>query len=343
MPVICIEDIAHVRFCAPDLAQMARFLGDFGLDSAICDNVLYARGSDGRAYIHMTERGPARFAGLGLRAASLDDLARLAEAEGVAMVPSPRPGGGMIVTLTDPDGFVVEVVAGQARAAPQPAPAPPLRNCAAEAPRLRAATRIAAGPAHVRRIGHCVLRVRDFRVSEAWYKARFGFLTSDAIEAAPGVAMGAFMRCDRGALPSDHHTLFLAQLPGKPGFMHAAFEVAHLDDLMAGHDHLAAHGYRAAWGVGRHVLGSQVFDYWLDPWGHELEHWTDGDLYAADDAPRTADFATLLAVQWGARNPMVAARFAPPAGLIGRLIGWRIAIARRFGARRHDPEGAIAR
>jgi hypothetical protein len=29
------------------------------------------------------------------------------------------------------------------------------------------------------------------------------------------VPLGAFMRCDRGDKPADHHTLFLAQLPQK--------------------------------------------------------------------------------------------------------------------------------
>ena len=32
---------------------------------------------------------------------------------------------------------------------------------------------------------------------------------------------------------------------------------------------LAARGYPHAWGVGRHILGSQIFDYWRDPFGHK--------------------------------------------------------------------------
>ena len=31
------------------------------------------------------------------------------------------------------------------------------------------------------------------------------------------------------------------------------------------------------WGLGRHVLGSQVYDYWSDPWGRVHEHWADSD------------------------------------------------------------------
>ena len=36
------------------------------------------------------------------------------------------------------------------------------------------------------------------------------------------------------------------------------------------------------WGIGRHVLGSQLFDYWFDPDGFEYEHYTDGDVFTAD-------------------------------------------------------------
>ena len=100
-------------------------------------------------------------------------------------------------------------------------------------PRTNLVKRVAAGPAHVKRLGHAVLNVTDFRVSERWYKDRFGFITSDEIE-VPGLpdSMGAFMRCDRGEEPTDHHSMFLVGA-GSPRFNHAAFEVADYDDLMA--------------------------------------------------------------------------------------------------------------
>jgi hypothetical protein len=51
-------------------------------------------------------------------------------------------------------------------------------------------------------------------------------------------------------------------------------------------------------------MGSQVFDYWKDPFGNELEHWTDGDLFIAADGSRKATLQDLLDVQWGPRHPM---------------------------------------
>jgi catechol 2,3-dioxygenase-like lactoylglutathione lyase family enzyme len=304
MSVIRIEDIAHVRFRAPDLAAMQAFLEQFGLEVAQADGTrLFMRGQGGAPFLHVTEQGDAGFAAVGFRAASLADLQTLATAEGVVVEPLDAPGGGSVVRLTDPDGHQVEVVAGQAWGEPAAfAPRPPWNSVETRA-RLRAVKRTGQGPAHVIRLGHAVLGVSDFRASEAWYKERFGFLTSDEIAVAPQFSIGAFMRCDRGETPTDHHTLFLLQGPTGPGFNHAAFEVRDLDDLMAGHDHLKAGDRKLAWGVGRHILGSQVFDYWRDPWGHILEHWTDGDLLTAAEAPNTATLQDLLGVQWGQPSP----------------------------------------
>jgi len=302
--LIRIEDIAHVRFRAPDLAEMQAFLEQFGLEVVQADEArLFMRGQGGAPFLHATERGEAGFAALGLRAASPGDLQTLAAAEGVRVEPLDAPGGGQVVRLTDPDGHTVEVVAGQAWGDPVAFPPRPAWNSVDQRDRLRAVKRTGQGPAHVMRLGHAVLGVSDFRASEAWYKARFGFLTSDEIAVAPDFSIGAFMRCDRGETPTDHHTLFLLQGPAGPGFNHAAFEVRDLDDLMAGHDHLKAGARTPAWGVGRHILGSQVFDYWRDPWGHILEHWTDGDLLTAAEAANTATLQDLLGVQWGPPSP----------------------------------------
>jgi catechol 2,3-dioxygenase-like lactoylglutathione lyase family enzyme len=303
MSTIKIEDIGFVRFRAPDLVQMRRFLEDFGLIVAQDGERLFARGVGTSPFLHVTELGDPGFAALGLRAAALTDLETLAKSEGVVVEPLAAPGGGYVVVLTDPDGRRVEVVAGQAKAESATLPDREPWNTSGRRERLRQTKRVAGGPAHVVRLGHCVLNVADFRASERWYKDRFGFITSDEIALTPDFSLGAFMRCDRGAIPTDHHTLFLVQSPSGPGFNHAAFEVADLDDLMAGHQKLKDAGRHAEWGVGRHILGSQVFDYWRDPWGHTLEHWTDGDLFTADDGSNVASITDLMGVQWGPSAP----------------------------------------
>ena len=59
MPVIRIEDIAHVRFAAPDLRAMHRFLEDFGLKVFEERGRLYGKAGDGRPFVHVTEPGEA--------------------------------------------------------------------------------------------------------------------------------------------------------------------------------------------------------------------------------------------------------------------------------------------
>jgi catechol 2,3-dioxygenase-like lactoylglutathione lyase family enzyme len=304
MSLLKIEDVAYVRFRAPDLAEMRAFLEDFGL--AVVEATperLVARGAGPSPVAHVTELGEAGFAGVAFRAESLDDLQRLAAAEGAAVAALDLPGGGSVVTLADPDGHRVDVVAGQAPAAPRPVSKAQPWNHAEVRNRLRTTKRIAAGAANVVRLGHVVLNVSNFRASEQWYKERLGFITSDEIRLSPEFALGAFLRCDRGETPTDHHTLFLMQGRKGPGFNHAAYEVADLDDLMRGHQRLSEAGRHAEWGVGRHILGSQVFDYWRDPWGHTLEHWTDGDLFTAADGSNIATVQDLLGVQWGPAPP----------------------------------------
>ncbi len=301
--MIKIEDVSHVAFRAPDLDKMERFLIDFGLVVTQEDERLYGRGLGPAPYVHITEQGEPGFVGLGLRAVSVEDVVALGSAEGVEPQPVARPGGGMAISLRDPDGYHVEVIAGQTPVEMRSLPESDGWNNAREKARLRKPKRTGQAAAHVVRLGHCVLGVSDFRRSERWYKERFGFITSDEIAASPEVSVGAFLRCDRGEIPTDHHTLFLLQNPAGVGFRHAAFEVVDVDDLHAGHVRLTQAGYKPEWGVGRHFLGSQIFDYWRDPWDHTLEHWTDGDLFIAADGSRVAPLSDLLAVQWGPAPP----------------------------------------
>lgn len=300
--MIKVTDVSFVRFRAPDLDLMERFAHDFGLATTErTDRILYCRGTDPEPYVHVTEIGEAGFAGVAFDAGSVEDLEAASQIDGASAVePLEGPGGGQRVRFTDPDGFEVEVVHGR-----EVLPALPVRhgsplNTGSHPVRFGTLQRLEAGPAQVKRLGHVVLRFTDFGTSEAWYKSRFGFLDSDRMYIDDRENVNAsFLRCDRGEHFVDHHT-FLCIGAGAPAFDHAAFEVEDTDALMLGHDYLEkAGGYEHHAGVGRHILGSQVFDYWKDPWGHVLEHFTDGDLLDAHAEPGLADPSVVLGTQWG--------------------------------------------
>ena len=80
---------------------------------------------------------------------------------------------------------------------------------------------------------------------------------------------------------------------------HVAFEVVDLDAVEMGQQVMMARSYRHAWGVGRHLLGSQIFDYWRDPWGQKHEHYADGDLF---DSKQPAGYHVLDRA-WGPDLP----------------------------------------
>jgi hypothetical protein len=108
----------------------------------------------------------------------------------------------------------------------------------------------------------------------------------------------AFMRCDRGSEPSDHHTLAMLLAP-ESGYNHSAFEVADLDAVAAGGEYLKDRGYTRSWGIGRHIQGSQVFDYWRDPDRVLIEHYADGDVFDSSLEPGWAPLCASGLAQWG--------------------------------------------
>jgi catechol 2,3-dioxygenase-like lactoylglutathione lyase family enzyme len=303
--MIKVQDIAYVRFGAPDLDAMQRFLEDFGLVVTAREaKRLFVRGTDPEPYVHVTELGDPGFRGVAFEAACEADLHAAARLEGASPVEKlDAPGGGRCVRFTDPDGNRVEVVHGREALAPLPvAGASPL-NRGSDRRRRGMLQRVPQGPPAVKRLGHAVLRVSDYAQSTQWYCSRFGFLSSDDIYLGDEAnVVASFMRCDRGAEYTDHHTFLCVGL-GEPGFDHAAFEVEDFDAVMTGHDQLAKGGYAHKMGVGRHVLGSQVYDYWNDPWGQTLEHFTDGDLLNAEHEAGRWDPGTALGAQWGTMLP----------------------------------------
>ena len=57
------------------------------------------------------------------------------------------------------------------------------------------------------------------------------------------------------------------------------------------------------WGLGRHYLGSQVYDYWADPWGRIHEHWADSDRLNKHNTSNLVPVHEALDSQWGGPAP----------------------------------------
>jgi len=110
------------------------------------------------------------------------------------------------------------------------------------------------------------------------------------------------MRLNLGDTPADHHTRAIAQ-GFMNGYNHSACEVIDVDAPGMGQRVLRERGYRHARGIGRHILGSQLFDYREDPWGDKHEHYCDGDVFAAGQPTGVHPVSAEAMAQWGPALP----------------------------------------
>ncbi len=317
-PVIRAQDVAYPHLQVPDLDAIEAFLMDFGMTRADRRaDVLHMRGSGSAPFVHLIHQGAPAFLGFAFTLASRDDLDRLAATEGFTPVEAlDSPGGGWKTSTRDPDGNLVEAVFGISPLAPLADLSPRLLNMGNDFRRIGAVQRIKAGPSRIKRFGHLALNVANVPASLAWYHQRFGLLQSDRVNLAPGQPVAAFTRCDRGAEPADHHSILFASSMGSGGIAglnHLSWEVCDIDDVHAGREYLTARRRTPEWGIGRHLLGSQVFDYWRDPWGHIHEHWTDGDQLDASVLPGDHPIGLGRVSQWGPDMPETFGRTIAPA------------------------------
>jgi catechol 2,3-dioxygenase-like lactoylglutathione lyase family enzyme len=301
-PTIKVEDLAWLEFEKPDLDAAERFAHDFGFATAYrTDTELHLRGTrPGSQCVTIRQGRTSRFIGPTFRAADLADLDRLARAAGASVRERDGLGGGAVVDLRDPSGVPVRVVAGVDELPPLPPTSPLVLNFG-EVRRVNGTQRPAREPARIERLGHVVLETPSFERTLDWYLHHFGLIVSDFLyfpgQRERGPTM-AFIRCDRGATPADHHTLAVLLGPGRR-YVHSAYQVADLDTVAAGGEFLRERGYQRAWGIGRHIQGSQIFDYWRDPDSVMVEHFADGDMFdntvEVGWAPMTASGLS----QWG--------------------------------------------
>jgi catechol 2,3-dioxygenase-like lactoylglutathione lyase family enzyme len=250
-------------------------------------------------------RGPQpRFIGPAFAAADRSDLDRLARGTGGTVT---AHWGGHAVLLRDPSGFPVRVVHGVPDLPALPGRAPLPLNFGPEPARVNAAQRPARRAAEIQRLGHVVLGTTRFGAALDWYLEVLGLIVSDFLyldgQRGRGPAM-AFIRCDRGSVPADHHTLAMLLQP-HTGYVHSAYQLTDLDEVAASGEYLRERGYRHAWGLGRHVQGSQIFDYWRDPDKAMFEHYADGDVFDCTVEPGWAPLSRSGLAQWGPRATAV--------------------------------------
>jgi Glyoxalase/Bleomycin resistance protein/Dioxygenase superfamily len=302
-PVIKVADLAWLEFDKPDLSRAEAFAQAFGFQTARnAPDELHLRGTRAGGPCVLLRRGlRSRFAGVAFRACEEADVLRLADKSGSQVRPLPEHIGGLSIDLIDPSGMRVRVAAGMHELPELPGQQPHAFNFGCDVRRTNVGQRPPRVPARVERLGHLVLQSTKYLETLNWYLDNLGLIVSDFLffpgQRQRGPTM-SFIRCDRGSIPADHHTLAMALGPANR-YVHSAYQVSDLDALSAGGEYLRDRGYLRSWGIGRHIQGSQIFDYWRDPDGFLVEHFADGDLFDNTVEPGWAPFTASGLAQWG--------------------------------------------
>jgi catechol 2,3-dioxygenase-like lactoylglutathione lyase family enzyme len=263
-----VHSIDHFALDVPSLADASHFLSAFGLELEAQPQQLLLRTQGGtQVWARVREGARKQLAWLSFNCFA-DDFAALRnqilDAGGREASPVPgAPAEGF--WFDDPDGNRLHVRPG-VKTTPgyksEPAGRPAVR------PLRGAHFRAEAPQARPTRLSHVLMFTPDVRRAVEFYERALGLQLSDGSE---GIV--AFLHARHG---SDHHLVAFAQGKAK-GWHHSAWDVPTVDDVGLGKMQMQHAGYPKGWGVGRHVLGSNYFQYVRDPWGSFWEYSADID------------------------------------------------------------------
>ncbi|KAL5591179.1 hypothetical protein FOVSG1_010068 [Fusarium oxysporum f. sp. vasinfectum] len=284
---INVVRLGHVYYKHKNFVKAKRFLADFGfIETEKRGPRTYYRGYGSEPVVYcLEEASEDEFGGTALVVNSPTDLekARRIFPSAGEVCELDAPGGGQYVTVRDPiDGWPLHLVYGQTPVEPMS----DYRYLDFNFPRKKNRPgnkfqRFEKGPAMINKMGHFGMCVTQFQKTFDFYTTHFNFAPSDIQHDETGRHIAAFMHLDLGKTFTDHHSFFIFEGP-KSHVHHSSFEVHDFDTEVLGHDYLRHQGYENCWGVGRHILGSQIFDYWYDTSGFILEHYVDGDQVNCD-------------------------------------------------------------
>ena len=304
-PIVRVHDLACIELEGPEFDKAKAFFGAFGLQLAeeLSDELHFSAEAGAPVAVVYRRASSARFVGPSFAVREYSDLERLAgRLADVDVVALDLPGAPSGVSLRDPNGLEVKVAYFEDwRELPDCSDTSSV-NRGSNRQRVNLTRRQPRLPSRVLRLGHMVLGTPAWESSARFYIDTLGLIPSDVQALPDGRPSVAFLRCDRGEDPADHHTFVVARLP-LLDLEHAAFETPDLDDVGMGGRILSERGFKRAWGIGRHILGSQIFDYWYGPDGYKFEHFTDGDLFDSHQPTGYHGMSAVGLSQWGPQLP----------------------------------------
>ncbi len=267
-----IRSLQYIALQVPDMQAGRTFYETMGLDGRDDgDQVVFRCAGRKQDQIRLVpgERKGIAWVTWGTRAQEIETIGANLDNAGIALAEAPVGFENNGIWVRDPDGILVNVVV--ADPAPQTRPGVEINNPGTDYVRL---ARRGAPHRNIdtrpRKLGHILKFTTDINRDIAFYTSLMGMKLSDRI----GDELAAFLRCGGD---SDHHTLALAQSDA-PGLHHMSWEMGNLDQLQMCAQKMLDAGYKDAWGVGRHIYGSNYFHYIRDPWMGLNEFYWDIDF-----------------------------------------------------------------
>jgi catechol-2,3-dioxygenase len=277
--MVNVIKLAHVGLNTTDLSRQAEFYNDkWGLQriDEFGGEMFFRAEGPAHHVLTLHDTGATGLHHVALEVASPEDIDRAFEelqAAGVEVVNAPaqelEPGIQKAIRFKDPDGFIVELVAG-VDAVHDP---------------------YGDRDAKPRDLNHVVLNVANASRSEAFYRDLLGFKMTDRF-----VGGLSFWACN-----ANHHSLAFGEAAdGQPTFHHAAFEMKDWEEWTRAVFYAGEAGLKRVWGPGRHLFGSNLFSYYKDPEGNTVEYTAEVEQITNNRPPRI--YETLVPDVWVSAN-----------------------------------------
>ena len=274
--VLGVHSLDHFVLNVPDLAVAKSFYEEFGLVVRE-ENGGLGLYTDGHSHCWVKiEQGATKQLSKLCFACFEDDYSRFSDSLTQQGVSFQDTDGAL--EFVDPAGMAISIVVAERSAAESLAPF----DAEGGSVGGRAASLRSDGDrARPNRLSHLAMFTKDIDTVLAFYENVLGLRLSDR-----SLDIVCFMH---GVHGSDHHMLALLNSSG-PGLHHCSWEVSSVNELGLGATHMALAGHDYQWGLGRHVLGSNYFNYIRDPWGSYIEYSAGMDYVPADVDYASGDY-----------------------------------------------------
>jgi catechol 2,3-dioxygenase-like lactoylglutathione lyase family enzyme len=257
-----VHSIDHFALAVPGLNEEERFLTAFGLRVDAQQGQLHLRAADGDhvwAKVIHGERKKLVYVSLGCYESDLEAIRQQVASAGGVFEPAHAAGDDEGFWFRDPDQNLFQV---KVAAKTQPDAKCPMADLNIPSNVRGAPARSVARKARPTRLSHMALFSSNVTQSLAFHTQALGVKLADR--------SGDIIAFTYGRHGSDHHLLaFLTG--GGGGLHHSSWDVPSVEDCGLGNTQLRAAGYDRHWGPGRHVLGSNYFNYAKDSFGQWWE------------------------------------------------------------------------